>query len=42
MYSLALFDLDGMLVDSKVGVLNSMNYALEYFGVEGVRITLKS
>ena len=34
MYNLVLFDLDGTLVDSKAGILNSMNYALDYFGVK--------
>jgi phosphoglycolate phosphatase len=34
MYKLALFDLDGTLMDSKVGILNSMSYALDYFGVK--------
>ena len=34
MYDLALFDLDGTLLDSKIGILNSMNYALDYFGIK--------
>ena len=34
MYNLALFDLDGTLVDSEAGILNSMNYALDYFGIK--------
>lgn len=32
-YTTALFDLDGTLVDSGIGVTNSVKYALEKFGI---------
>ena len=35
-YDLVLFDMDGTLVDSKVGIINSIVYALEYFGVRNL------
>jgi len=34
MYDLALFDLDGMLTDSQEGIVNSIRFALSYFGFE--------
>ena len=32
-YWLILFDLDGTLTDSKVGIMNSLNYALKKSGI---------
>jgi len=34
MYSTLLFDLDGTLTDSAPGILNSVSYALNKFGIE--------
>ena len=33
MYKYVLFDLDGILTDSKEGILNSVAYALEKMGI---------
>lgn len=33
MFNLILFDLDGTLTDSKVGIINCVKYALESFGI---------
>jgi len=35
-YDLILFDMDGTLVDSQVGIMKSIMYALECFGIENV------
>ena len=32
MYNLCLFDLDGTLTDSQIGITKSVNYALSFFG----------
>lgn len=34
MYNLALFDMDGTLVDSKEGIYNSIVYALDFFNID--------
>ena len=34
MYGVLLFDLDGTLTDSERGILNSVSYALEKYGIE--------
>jgi len=31
-----MFDMDGTLVDSEVGIINSIMYALECFGIDGL------
>jgi len=33
MYDLALFDLDGTLTDSGIGIVNSVSFALTHFGI---------
>ncbi|HVJ48673.1 HAD family hydrolase [Desulfitobacterium sp.] len=35
-YDVILFDLDGTLTDSKLGILNSVQYALNYFGIKEI------
>lgn len=39
MYKTFLFDLDGTLTDPKEGIINSILYALEKFGIEEVNIS---
>ena len=34
-YDLLLFDMDGTLIDSEEGIINSIMYALECFGIKG-------
>ena len=34
-YQYILFDLDGTLTDSGVGIINSVRYALRHYGIEG-------
>lgn len=33
-YKNVIFDLDGTLTDSKEGIIDSLNYSLEYFGIK--------
>lgn len=41
MWDTVLFDLDGTLTDSEEGIVNSIAYALSYFGVRKERAELK-
>lgn len=35
-YELAVFDLDGTLIDTSEGILSSVRYTIDYFGFEGL------
>lgn len=40
-YDIIIFDLDGTITESDLGITNSIKYALEYFGIKKEREALK-
>lgn len=40
-YETIIFDLDGTITESDLGITNSIRYSLKYFGIEKERESLK-